>query len=259
MKTILSIFIALLMITAPRLLAQGALTPSGPPAPTMFTLSQIEPRTPISSVPITITSPGSYYLTGNLTNGSSTAITIEANNVTIDLNGFTLSGKGSSSGDGIEGGSQYQQLIVRNGTIQGCFNGVDASVMNGGTFEKVAFISNRSYGLTVASRFLVKDCECISNNYGIDVDGRGTATVLLNNNCSFNTNSGFSMESEGNRAEGNIAIGNAEGFSISSANNLIIHNFAQGNTQNYPEGADGPIITGSLIGNTNTPFGNFSF
>src|SRR6185437_1380639 len=33
---------------------QGALTPPGGPAPTMKTLSQIEPRTPISSAPFTI-------------------------------------------------------------------------------------------------------------------------------------------------------------------------------------------------------------
>jgi hypothetical protein len=39
---------------------QGPLTPPGPPALTMKTLQQIEPRTPISSVPVTITTSGSY-------------------------------------------------------------------------------------------------------------------------------------------------------------------------------------------------------
>jgi hypothetical protein len=34
--------------------AQGSLTPPGAPAPTMKTLTQIEPRTPISSLPFTI-------------------------------------------------------------------------------------------------------------------------------------------------------------------------------------------------------------
>src|ERR1700722_17008335 len=41
--------------------SQGSLTPPGAPAPTMLTLSQIEPRTPISSLPFNITRPGSYY------------------------------------------------------------------------------------------------------------------------------------------------------------------------------------------------------
>ena len=62
--------------------AQGALTPPGAPAPTMKSLAQIEPRTPISSVPFTITQPGSYYLTTNLTTTVSNAIVITAKSST---------------------------------------------------------------------------------------------------------------------------------------------------------------------------------
>ena len=40
--------------------AQGPLAPPGPPGPTMKTLDQIEPRTPISSLPFTISASGSY-------------------------------------------------------------------------------------------------------------------------------------------------------------------------------------------------------
>src|ERR1700733_12219713 len=84
--------------------AQGSLTPPGAPAPTMRSLAQIEPRTPISSLPYTITEPGSYYVTTNLTGVSgSDGITIiflpVIENVTVDLNGFTLTGvPGSHNG-----------------------------------------------------------------------------------------------------------------------------------------------------------------
>jgi hypothetical protein len=71
---------------------QGSLTPPGAPGATMLTLSQIEPRTPISSAPYTITNPGSYYLTTNLTVGAGqNGIVIATNGVALDLNGFTLS------------------------------------------------------------------------------------------------------------------------------------------------------------------------
>ena len=76
---------------------QGALTPPGPPSPTMKSLSQIEPRTAIASS-TTITAPGSYYLTGNLAISSGNAITIAANNVALDLNGFTISSTASPAG-----------------------------------------------------------------------------------------------------------------------------------------------------------------
>ena len=70
--------------------AQGSLTPPGAPAPTMKTLDQIEARTPISQLPFTIDTGGSYYLTGNLSTGASNAIVIAASGVTLDLNGYTI-------------------------------------------------------------------------------------------------------------------------------------------------------------------------
>jgi len=67
--------------------------------------------------PVTISESGSYRLTGNLTttNVDTTLIRVVADNVTIDLNGFSLSGPVtcsgaqtacSSSGDGVGIGSR---------------------------------------------------------------------------------------------------------------------------------------------------------
>src|SRR4051812_12547895 len=71
--------------------AQGPLTPAGPPAPTMKSLDQLdaklEKRTPISSLPFTISTSGSYYFTGNLKFSATTghAISISASDVTLDM------------------------------------------------------------------------------------------------------------------------------------------------------------------------------
>ena len=63
-------FVALSAVERPfsTAFAQGALTPPGPPGQTYRTLGQIEPRTPVTnSGALTISSSGSYYLTGNIT------------------------------------------------------------------------------------------------------------------------------------------------------------------------------------------------
>ncbi len=112
-----------LVILNPQLstcLAQGSLTPPGAPAPTMKTLAQIEARTPISSAPFTISVPGSYYLTTNLTVSSGDAIAIATNGVTLDLNGFTLSSTANpAAGYGVRINTGLRNLAVLNGFIQG--------------------------------------------------------------------------------------------------------------------------------------------
>lgn len=99
----------------------GSLTPPGTPAPTMKTLDQLEPRTPISSLPFTISQSGSYYLTGNLqfTAASGSAITITVSNVTLDLNGFTLSSTAAVTGSAVLCSSTRSRICVKNGQIIG--------------------------------------------------------------------------------------------------------------------------------------------
>jgi hypothetical protein len=102
--------------------AQGALTPPpGAPAPEMKTLQQVEPRTPIASVPFTINAPGSYYLTGNLqfTAPTGDAIVVAASDVVLDLGGFTLSSANVVGGDGISLVAGMRNVTVRNGQIAG--------------------------------------------------------------------------------------------------------------------------------------------
>ena len=95
----------------------GPLDPPGAPAPTMKTLQQVEPRTPISSIPFTITTPGSYYVTSDLATTGTLGIRIDTNDVTLDLSGFTLSKRQTTlaPGDGAisrPGGSGWSRLAI---------------------------------------------------------------------------------------------------------------------------------------------------
>jgi hypothetical protein len=118
--------------------AQGSLTPPSPPAATMKSLDQIEARTPISSTPFSISSAGSYYLTKNLAVTSGDAITITANNVTVDLNGFAItSTEASPAGAAVLISGTRTNIHVSNGNISGNV------AYNAGTYSGTGF----AYGI----------------------------------------------------------------------------------------------------------------
>jgi Right handed beta helix region len=72
--------------------------------------------TAISGCPYTITDSGSYILTKNLTSAG-TCIIIEVSNVTIDLQGHTITGDGTGFGI-TDGGNNDRDMVIANGTIQ---------------------------------------------------------------------------------------------------------------------------------------------
>ncbi|MEI9864106.1 MAG: hypothetical protein WDN00_06055 [Limisphaerales bacterium] len=141
------IFSSFLCLSA---LGQGALTPPGAPAPTMKSLAQIEPRTPISSAPFTISASGSYYLTTNLITSVSNAIVITAGGVTLDLNGFSI---GSLVANAANGGSAIL-LSSSSGDIT-IFNGHIRSGVNnsGGVYSGSGF----AFGINFSPGFLQKN------------------------------------------------------------------------------------------------------
>ena len=107
----------------------GQLEPPGPPGPT--------DATTIDSLPYTIDKPGAYRLKGNLTGvAGSHGIVVNADNVTIDLNGFGLVGPGTPQNreTGIITGAT-KNFTVHNGSISGwSCGGVDASANVGAHF-----------------------------------------------------------------------------------------------------------------------------
>ena len=110
-------------------LAQGPLTPPGPPAALFKTLEQIEPRTDLRQVPGSasighiISRPGSYYLSTNLVFTNQSGIRIIADDVTLDLNGFML--QGVTNRTAILGTNGLERVRIRNGILAGWTSGID--------------------------------------------------------------------------------------------------------------------------------------
>ena len=67
--------------------------------------------------PVTISTPGSYVLAGNLqVPANVSGFVVTATEVSIDLNGFRINGNRGTGGIGIDG--HQRNLTVRNGTIR---------------------------------------------------------------------------------------------------------------------------------------------
>ncbi|MCB1130439.1 MAG: right-handed parallel beta-helix repeat-containing protein [Verrucomicrobiae bacterium] len=126
---------------------QGSLTPPlGPPEPSMKSMSEIygaiagvkdDERTPIHALPYAISQPGSYYLAGSLSVSSGAGIAISTSNVTLDLNGFTISSTLSGiagSGYAIFISANVSDVRIRNGNIE------SGTTVSGGVFAPNGFL-----------------------------------------------------------------------------------------------------------------------
>ena len=145
----------------------------------MKTLDEVEPRTPINAenTPgdanslFRIAQPGSYYLSANVTGSSGLdGITIDTDDVTIDLNGFALIGVPGSL-DGIRANGTRKNLAIENGTVSAWGgDGVNLSTASNSIVNRVRSEGNGGTGISTDKGSLVSHCTAAENTgTGINV------------------------------------------------------------------------------------------
>jgi parallel beta-helix repeat protein len=176
---------------------------------------------------------GPYY--------SSHGLIVQSDNVTIDLNGFTLLGAAGSF-DGINVPNARKDLVVKNGTIRGWGNsGAWCANVTGARFENVEFRENGQTGLIAGPRAHVVDCKANNN---------GTNGFILSNYCEVtncqaiqNTQRGFAGGSS-NVLTGCVASNNQmQGFQLDYVSR-IVDCVADANSQEGFLVSDGNTLSG---------------
>ena len=232
--------------------AQGPLVPPGPPGPTFKTLQQLEPRTPISALPFTISAAGSYYLTTNLTGTANGGITISASGVTLDLMGFELTGGPAGSGVRVFPVAQTN-VCVRNGTVRGWQAwGVDIELADNSMLESLLAAGNglsgaTAGGLRVGNHSIARNCTSARNG--------GSGMIIVDgvvSDCAARFNGGNGISTGGNSTVTRCAAANNNFSGISVGGGATVTACTAGNNSMDGIVADsGSTVSGCTV-NFNT-------
>ncbi len=221
--------------------------------------------TAITAVPTTITTPGHYCLTKNLSykTASGYAIVIQASDVLLDLGGYKLDNMKAARttfASGI-GFFERRNVTIRNGVIRGFWSGIEIGAMvpqnnEGALIENLEVDSNTQYGIYVSAHAgIVRQNRVISTGAGnpnLDAQPIGIATsnagvVVVDNDVVSTVSTGAGV-SKAISADGEaLVVGNR----IVDADTGIYFASTGKYRDNTTVGVTTPYVGGTAVGTTN--------
>jgi hypothetical protein len=235
--------------------------PAGPVAPTLKTLSEVEPRIAINATNtpgdadslFRITSPGSYYLTGNVVVGAGlSGIEIESADVTIDCMGFTIRGEpGSLDGIRVPGGARAN-ITIRNGVVRDFGqDGIDlrhSGSAFGGVIESMVATNNGGSGITSNGSSVIRECVATNNaEFGILA---GTGSVIEASTAQMNGQGGILGLGSSTVASCTAIENSGSGISVGDGG-LVLDSSAQNNTVHGIAATQGPVVISRCVAEGN--------
>jgi hypothetical protein len=201
----------------------------------------------------TIHNPGSYKLVRNLTApANADCLVISANFVTIDLAGFTITGRGNAPGYGIKStpqsaGQGPQGIAVRSGSISNFSGGVNLSFTNGSIVEGIrvscAALPTTTVGISVGQGGSAGIAR--GNTVTSCTDGITAAGIVTGNNVIGIGSAGEGIDSESpSTVIGNTAKNFYDGFIVFCPSNVTNNTAVHNSNQNLD-------LTGTGCSNTN--------
>jgi len=132
---------------------------------------------------------GTYVLTQNIISITPYCFKLIGNDITIDLNGFTITRDGDLNFIGIWDGNLFgprlENIVIRNGTIRNFNQGIWIDESDGCRVEGITAISNGS-GIIVGNHCVVSHNIAINNSSGAILTGTDSTISynIVNNNGS---------------------------------------------------------------------------
>ena len=173
--------------------------------------------------PVTVSQSGSYGLTSDLVVPSGpNGVQGSVDDVTLDLNGFTMSGAGTGTGGWGVFLSQRKNWEIRNGTIRdfgGPGVGDSTITAEGHRIIGIRVIANGALGITLGgSGHLIEGCTIQDNaTFGVAPGSNG---LLIGNVIEGNGSFGITFNGTGNGYGKNVINGNASGTVSGSATEI---------------------------------------
>lgn len=251
------------LASAAGLLVAGPLNPpSGPVTSTYKTMTDVEPRTAINaantpgdSVSIfKIAQPGSYYLTANIQGVSGkSGIDIAVGNVTIDLNGFSITG-GTSAGTlaGIRVSPSItspEDITIQNGTVDR-WAGPGVDMETGAptevTIRNIRSHNNNAQGIRAGDGTLVLDCES-NYNGALGFDTYNNVTLI---HCVATGNGGNGIDTLDSNAIIDCSVVNNSGVGVNAHAGCVVSRCtAEGNLRGGVSAASSTVRDSNFLGN----------
>jgi hypothetical protein len=201
----------------------------------------------------TISTPGSYILANNL-NANGNCLSIGSSFVTINFNGFAVTGNGT--GFGVSATGFPKGIAIRNGTIRNFSIGV--SLQSDSLVERMYITDNTVIGVTVEGSSIVRDNIITDNGTGLSAGSSlGPGTIVTGNTVARNFNGVRTGTSS--IVIGNVSTSseNGDGFQVGSSS-LVINNVSTNNRGSIASGFN--VFSLSLVeNNTASANGLFGF
>jgi len=230
-------------------------------------------RIPITSCPYDINSPGSYVIKSNLNDNiidDGNCITVNADNVTIDINGFNLIGPGKTALCDCHGisTSGFKNIKILNGSIVN-FGGSaireDLETAEGIKIENIRTFSNGQYGIFLNGKGHTIIESTIFNNSlgGVHVqkgsniltntvygnEGHGIDAFegsILTQNIIYNNNLTGITTGSAAKVQGNTCYLNAGSGIVASTGSLVSDNIVYGNNTDNIPAQGGILVSGNV-------------